>query len=179
MFKLTRRVAALFLATHISLFAANGQVPSVQMGGAVDILADIRSHPSHVKIVNFWATWCLSCREEIPKYQRLGRDFAAQNVRVLFVSIDYSENLPELKRHLARFGVKDLSYVRSGAERDFFRAFHSDWSGSLPATVIFGPDGNVVDFWEGTISLEDLKERVRRAVDTAKVPEQSQQSEDQ
>lgn len=175
---LVRRCAAIILAAHVSIAAANGQLPPVRAAGAAQILADVRSGPAQVTVVHFWTTWCIPCRDEVPSYVRLGREFRSLPLRILFVSTDFAESLPEVRQHLAGYGVKGASYVRSGTEREFFRSFHANWSGGLPATVLFGPNGNVLEFWEGTLTYETLKERVARVISAPELPNQRQRSED-
>ena len=44
-------------------------------------------------------------------------------------------------------------------------AFHPDWTGALPATLLYGPDGDVRDFWEGKTTYDELRSRVEALLD--------------
>jgi thiol-disulfide isomerase/thioredoxin len=164
MLKVMGSCAVVLLAAHISIAAAHGQLPPIKTAAASEILADIRSSTAAVTVVNFWATWCAPCRDEFPVLLRVGREFGPKDVRMMFVSTDYAENVPEARQFLARQGISATTYVRSGNDTDFINTFYKEWSGGLPATIIYGPNGTVVDFWEGSASYETLKTRVDRAM---------------
>ncbi|WP_246625232.1 peroxiredoxin family protein [Fictibacillus nanhaiensis] len=46
-------------------------------------------------IVNFWATWCPPCREEMPEMQRFYNDFKQKDVEIVAINLAYSETKPE------------------------------------------------------------------------------------
>jgi len=164
MLKVMGSCAVVLLAAHISITAAHGQLPSVKTAAASEILADIRSSTAAVTVVNFWATWCAPCRDEFPALLRVAREFESKDLRMMFVSTDYAEKVPEARQFLARQGISTTTYVRSGNDEDFINSFYREWSGGLPATIIYGPNGTVVDFWEGSASYETLRTRVNRAM---------------
>lgn len=160
------RGSLLFILLWTSIGAAGPtttraqQLPVMTPVTAQRLLADLRHGGARVTVVNFWATWCIPCREEFPGYVRLGREFEADGVEVVFVSTDYPEDVPEARHFLSEQGVTEPSYLKVGRDEDFVRAIHDGWSGALPATALIGPNGGLVDFWEGKTSYEDLKSRV-------------------
>ncbi len=58
---------------------------AIDLAGAPVTLA---AHRGKVVVLNVWATWCLPCREEIPQLEALHKEFAAQGVEIVGVSID-------------------------------------------------------------------------------------------
>lgn len=159
-----RRLAVLLAFTIFVAPAALAQLPPIQTATARQIKQVIKARPSTVTVVNFWATWCIPCREELPVFVRLGREFDPSTVRVLFVSADFPEDLPEARHFLAEHGVSDVSYLRVGDDQEFITAFNEGWSGALPATALYGRGGELAEFWEGKTSYEDLSERVLRVL---------------
>jgi len=58
---------------------------STTLDGTPITLASLKGN---VVVLNVWATWCLPCREEIPQLEAVHRQFAAQGVKLIGVSID-------------------------------------------------------------------------------------------
>src|SRR5512142_2271974 len=44
-------------------------------------------------IVNFWASWCVPCREELPAFEKIGDKYSKMKVKVLLVSLDFPNQL--------------------------------------------------------------------------------------
>jgi peroxiredoxin len=116
--------------------AAGDTAPPLELAdlrGKVHRLADYRGK---VVVVNFWATWCVPCREEMPSFERLRASLEGKRFAVLAV------NLAEPETHIQRF----LDSVPVGfpvlLDRDA-RAAKAWQARLLPATYVVGPDGAV------------------------------------
>jgi len=99
-------------------------------GGRVD-LGDMRGR---VVIVNFWATWCVPCRDELPSLQRLREKFAGKPVEVITV------NYGEFPQRIGPFLVKERIALKVllDTQKDAAR----DWGvGGLPMTFIIDAQG--------------------------------------
>lgn len=129
------------------------------------LLSEIKDTDAEVTVVNFWATWCGPCREEFPAFVQLGKDFESEGVRVLFVSMDFDDEVPEVAAFLAEQNWDRPSYLRTGNDHEFISALHDEWSGVLPATMVYRQEGELVDFWQGEpVTFEELHTRVLNAV---------------
>lgn len=53
----------------------------------------IDSQTSNVLVINFWATWCRPCIREMPVFQQIHNDYNDKNVKVILVSLDFTEHL--------------------------------------------------------------------------------------
>lgn len=153
----------------LSLTAApvRAQLPEVVDVSPQDVLAEVRLGEGEITVVNFWATWCDPCEDEMRVLVRIGREFGSQGLRLLFVSADYPESRPEVQHYLAEQGVKARSFMSSGDNQAFFNAVGARWSGALPATALFGPSGTLLDFWEGTKTYEQVAGRMQSALSPA------------
>jgi thiol-disulfide isomerase/thioredoxin len=90
-------------------------------------------------IVNFWATWCVPCRKELPALEKIHEDYAGKPVKVLLVSLDFpnqveSSLVPFLTKNNITARVILLNDPNSNAWID---KVDPAWSGSIPATLIY------------------------------------------
>jgi thiol-disulfide isomerase/thioredoxin len=114
-------------------------------------------------VVNVWASWCGSCRQEVPMLMALRDKLAARDVRFVFVSADELQDFPKV-RELARswnVGLPALA-VAPGTLGNFKRALSPDWRGGIPATFLIDQQGKLRHFWEGPILEEEIAPVVDR-----------------
>jgi len=91
-------------------------------------------------VLNFWATWCAPCREEIPDLVAIRREYAANGVEVVGIAIDNAQSVSNYMRDLR------ISYpvlIGEGQALALTRALGNP-SGALPYTVVISPDGAVL-----------------------------------
>ena len=92
-----------------------------------------------IHVVNFWATWCKPCVEELPAFEKLDREYKDKNVELLLVSLDFpnqikSELLPFIKER----NLKPEVVVLDDPDQDkWINGISKDWSGAIPATIIY------------------------------------------
>ena len=110
-------------------------------------------------VVNFWATWCKPCVEELPAFEQLHRE--GGRVRVLLVSLDSRKTLTEtVFPFVAREGITAPIVVLSDPDANaWIPRVDTTWSGALPCTVVF--KGHRRRFYERTFTYEGLREAVR------------------
>jgi thiol-disulfide isomerase/thioredoxin len=110
-----------------------------------------------VYVVNFWATWCKPCVQELPVFDSLANLPDIHNkVKVLLVSLDFSEDLekkvnPFLKRNRVRSECVLLDEVNGN---DYINRFSESWTGSIPATLICSAGNSIL--LEKKLSLAEL-----------------------
>jgi peroxiredoxin len=128
--------------------------PALQLedaDGAMHSLADYRGK---VVLVNFWATWCVPCREEMPSIESLRRTMQGKPFAVLAV------NVGEGGRVARSFGQKlDLGFPLL-LDRDTRVA--KAWSARvLPASYLIGPDGKIRYSYLGELDWSSAEVRAR------------------
>ena len=113
-----------------------GPPPELQLrelDGPVRRLADYRGR---VVLVNFWATWCGPCRDEMPSIQRLREKLAGRPFAVLAVNLDEPES--RIRNFLRDMNVDITVLLDPG------RKVAKAWDARiLPATYIVGADGRI------------------------------------
>ena len=155
---------------------AGGKVgPPIEPADADQVLAAVRAPGARAVLVNVWATWCVPCRDEFPDLMRVERELGPEGLRMVLVSADFDESLPQARAFLADHGVNFPSFHKTGDDMRFINTLDTLWSGALPATLLFDGAGRRVAFWEGRQSYESLARAVRevlqkgRGTDTTEV----------
>ena len=97
----------------------------------------IQSKSDHIKVINFWATWCAPCIKELPLFEKLGQE--RQDVKVMLVSMDLDLDPDPEKVHKFVARKKLQSKVLILDEQNpnsWINQIDKNWSGALPATII-------------------------------------------
>jgi thiol-disulfide isomerase/thioredoxin len=112
-------------------------------------------------VVNFWATWCAPCVEELPYFEELTREYADKPLRVLLVSLDFRRQLerrllPFLKNNDIQSRVVVLDDADANAWID---KVDPSWSGAIPATLFYQGERRL--FKEQTFTRDELFQLVQ------------------
>jgi len=114
------------------------------------------SHKGRVVILNFWATYCIPCKAEMPDLAAIQNEYAALGVQVIGASTDEAADrgkvLEFIKETKINFpiwmGATTADMIRFGL------------GGALPGTVIIGKDGRVVRAISGVVNQADLRTQI-------------------
>ena len=129
-----------------------GQTLPDAAGGSLD-LASLRGK---TVVLNFWATWCPPCVEEMPELAGLHREISGRNALVVGIGIDSASNI----QAFAEKGQYPYPLLIAGMAGTELARQLGNASGALPYTVVIDADGRVIDRKLGRIKLEDLRASV-------------------
>lgn len=107
-----------------------------------------------IVVVNFWATWCPPCIEEMPDLQRIHDEYSGRGVAVVGLGIDAPSSL---RRFRDEYLLTMPLYAAGAAGSDVARAL-GNGSGALPYTVLIGRDGRIVRSRLGQIKPAELRD---------------------
>jgi thiol-disulfide isomerase/thioredoxin len=105
-----------------------------------------------VVVVNFWATWCAPCREEIPLFVDLQRLHGGHGLQLVGIALDDPAKVRPFAREFGinypvlLGGIDTMEVMRSAGNR----------AGVLPYTVVFAPDGSVAHTEVGAVKSATL-----------------------
>jgi len=95
-----------------------------------------------VLLVDFWATWCLPCRTELPLLVKLAARHRSRGLRLITVSCDEPEEEADAARFLQQCQVQGPAYIKRAPNDDrFIASVDATWSGALPALFLYDRQG--------------------------------------
>jgi thiol-disulfide isomerase/thioredoxin len=125
---------------------------SLAEGGDLGLI----QHRGQIVVLNFWASWCQPCRQEMPLLARVHREFAPRGVQVLGPSIDEPEDRSDAERFARELGVGyPLSFGHSTADM-----MPLGLAEAIPATAIFDRDGRRAFRIIGEVHEEAIRSRL-------------------
>lgn len=104
-------------------------------------------------IVNFWATWCAPCVDEMPELSALQQEISSQNIQILGIGIDSASNIADFAK---KYRISYPLYVGGINGSELSRALGNQ-GGGLPFTVIIGRDGQVKKTYLGRLKMDELR----------------------
>ena len=113
-----------------------------------------------VLVVNFWASWCPPCVEEMPALDKLQQEFLQQNVLFVGIGIDSPSNIREF---LSKTPVS-YSIAIGGMEGSNLSKQLGNSQGALPYTIIINAKGKATYSKLGKISEDDIKSAIKSAL---------------
>lgn len=166
--KVIYRVVTLIAVTLAAVAAAYSQSPApAQRITQIDIMGLKRLVRPQGKplLINFWATWCVPCREEYPDLVKIDQEYRGK-IDFLTVSLDELTDKDTLvPRFLAEMKAEMPAYLLTTTDEEAAMAVVSkDWGGALPFTVLFDAKGAIVYSRQGKVKLDLLKAALVKAV---------------
>ncbi len=132
---------------------AVGAMMQLKMPDATGKTRALSEWQGKVLLVNFWATWCPPCVDEMPELVELQRDLADKNVQVLGIGIDSPSNI----RQFAEKHAITYPLLMSGMDgTELSRQFGNE-AGGLPFTVLIGSDGTVKKTYMGRLDMKQVR----------------------
>jgi len=124
----------------------------------LDAFIESRAKPT---IINFWATWCAPCVEEMPWFNKIVN--LNKNVELVFVSLDNNRAYPDKIRSFinAKKISATLIWLNETNADVFCPIIDEEWAGSIPATLFINNSRNYRRFIEAQLSPAELRRQLR------------------
>ena len=99
----------------------------------------LKSPGDTILVVNFWATWCKPCVQELPYFQSLEKKSAAgKKIKILLVSLDFKVQLDSLVMPFIKNKnvTQEVVLLADSDENDWISKIATEWDGAIPATLL-------------------------------------------
>ncbi len=114
-------------------------------------------------ILNFWATWCKPCVEELPSLMLEVKKYKADSLQLILVSLDDKENFPgKLRDFISNRNYEGTFLWLDETNADYFcPVIDTSWSGAIPATLFLNKKNAYRKFVEAKLTDRTLQDILR------------------
>lgn len=142
------------LLIFTSVTSIGQQIKRIQITDVEKIIAESKTP----LIINFWATWCQPCIEELPYFQAEVAKHKSDSVQLLLVSLDFKEAFPKnIAAFAAKRKIKAPIVWMDETNADYFcPKVDPGWSGAIPATLFVNNKTAFRLFFESQLSHSQL-----------------------
>ena len=126
----------------------------MDLSGVEQSLAALKGR---IVILNFWATYCVPCRKEMPDLAAIQNEFGALGVQVIGVSTDDAEDRNKVLQFVRETKVNFPIWVGGSTEH----MIRFGLGGALPGTVVIGRGGRVVKVISGVVDQVQLRKEIQ------------------
>ena len=120
----------------------SGQAPDFTLPGTDGKTYSLKDFRGKTLILDFWATWCPDCREEMPQLLDLQKKLNGRK-DIVMVGVSFDTDPAKLEAYVKEQGIGwlQLSDFKSKKESAISEAYHIQW---IPTKYVIGPDGKVL-----------------------------------
>jgi thiol-disulfide isomerase/thioredoxin len=111
-----------------------------------------------VLVVNFWATWCVPCREEMPEFVRIQQEFGSKGLQFVGIAVDQQDKVALFADEIA---LNYPALIGGYGAMEISKTFGNRLM-ALPFTIVVGRDGTIAFTQLGPVKKEQLHDLVTK-----------------
>ncbi len=134
----------------------------------IDALKNIMSQKDDtLRIVNFWATWCKPCVEELPYFEEANQKNTNQKVKIYLIAVE--DELEKVQNFVTKKGMKtEVLYLAEKDANFWIPQIHDKWDGAIPVTFFINNGLGINIFKDGELSKEELEMQIKELLSKQK-----------
>jgi thiol-disulfide isomerase/thioredoxin len=133
-----------------------GQTVELQLNDLSASQQSLSSFKGRIVVLNFWATYCIPCRTEMPDLAAIQNEYAALGVQVIGASTDEIADSQQVLQFVKETKINFPVWI--GARTDDMVRF--GLGSALPGTVVISKDGKIAKVISGVVNQADLKKQI-------------------
>lgn len=129
---------------------------------------ELNKQDDTLRVVNFWATWCKPCVEELPDFASLAYQYRAEGRQVKFLLVAVEDKFATVQNFLE----KKLYFQKEDASKNHIHFFYvliekdanlwipavdAKWEGEIPATLLINASSNIRSFYPQKMTHAELE----------------------
>jgi len=137
----------------------------------VDTLVKIMHNPENgFRVINFWATWCKPCIEELSYFEALQDNPAFNEVDVILISLDFASDLDSrVLKFMEKNDIRSTVYLLDNTDyNSWIDKVDPSWSGAIPATLMIDGKSGETAFFEKQFEPGELQNELMEFIDERK-----------
>ena len=112
---------------------------SIELVRFDDLKKRVVNQNDSLYVLNFWATWCKPCIQELPYFETCNEEFSKTNVKIILVNLDFNSQVektavPFAKRKNLKSSIVHITETDADS---WISKVDSAWSGAIPATIFY------------------------------------------
>jgi thiol-disulfide isomerase/thioredoxin len=169
----TRKDVSIFRVDSLTVLAASlaereaakavGQTVELQLNDLSGSPQSLSSLKGRIVILNFWATYCIPCRTEMPDLAAIQNEYAALGVQVIGASTDEISDRQKVLQFVRETKINFPIWVGANSA-DMLRF---GLGSALPGTVVIGQDGRIAKVISGVVNAAELKKQIESMLASA------------
>ncbi len=145
------------------LAAAGQMLLHANFTGLKDEPQSLQQWAGKVLVVNFWATWCDPCKEEIPAFIQIQQEYASKNVQFVGIAIDQKDRVIPYMRQIGF----NYPVVIGGIDSMVLARYAGNSKEVIPFTAVIDTSGKVIANAVGTYQPEKLRDTLNNTLTSA------------
>ena len=137
---------------------------TIAIGNYESVFKTFQKDNDTLYVVNFWATWCAPCVEEMPNFTKANETFKDKKFKMILVSLDRSKDFEsKMKPFLKENNIIADTYLLDDNTRmnTWIPLINKQWDGKIPVTAFY-KNGKQIGFVPNTLNYETLEKIINQ-----------------
>lgn len=140
-----------------SAIGSNTKVTNVRSIKGTELGHLARALGGNGTLINVWASWCGSCKGELPVLHDFAAEYQSKGLHVVVVSVDEPDQYLKLPDLVAGYGFSPPIWVAGRPLGEFKWALAQNWKGNIPVTFLYDSRGRRRFFWDGPVEAAEIR----------------------